>query len=57
MNFKDLRKESGMTQKQFSEYFNIPLRSIENWETKKRSCNQYLIDLMEYKLKKEGKIK
>lgn len=56
MTFKELRKASGMTQKQFSEYFGIPLRSIENWETGARNCNQYLIDLMQYKLQKENLI-
>ena len=42
-----------MTQKAFSEYFGIPLRTIENWEGGSRKCPQYLLDLMEYKLTKE----
>lgn len=29
---KKLRKEAGMTQKAFAEYFNIPLRTYEQWE-------------------------
>ena len=29
---KQMRKESGMTQAQFSEYFGIPKRTIEEWE-------------------------
>ena len=53
MTFKELRKASGMTQKEFATYFNIPLRSIENWEAGVRNCNQYLVDLMHYKLQKE----
>ena len=54
MTFKELRKASRMTQKEFANYFNIPLRSIENWESGARNCNQYLIDLMHYKLRNEG---
>lgn len=54
MTFKELRKASGMTQKQFSEYFGIPLRSIENWEADSNKCRPYLLDLMHYKLQKEG---
>lgn len=57
MTFKELRKASGMTQKDFSEYFGIPKRTIESWETEDRKCNDYIINLMEYKLKHEGIIK
>lgn len=54
MTFKELRKASGMTQKQFSEYFNIPLRTIENWDMDSEKCKPYLLELMHYKLQKEG---
>ena len=54
MSIKELRQLSKMTQKEFSEYFNIPKRSIENWEGGKRECPVYLVELMEYKLKNEG---
>lgn len=49
MNIKELRQLSEMAQKEFSEYFNIPKRSIENWEGDKRECPSYLLELMEYK--------
>ena len=29
---KKARKQAGMTQKEFSEYFGIPCRTIEDWE-------------------------
>lgn len=53
MTFKELRQQSGMTQKAFAEYFGIPLRTIENWERCVNKCPQYLLDLMEYKLNNE----
>lgn len=53
MTFKELRKASGMTQREFAKYFNIPRRSIENWEADSEKCKPYLLDLMEYKLRKE----
>ena len=56
MTFKELRQLSGMTQLAFAEYFEIPKRSIENWDTGARKCPEYLLKLMEYKLTKEGKI-
>jgi transcriptional regulator with XRE-family HTH domain len=51
---KELRTMVGMTQKEFSEYFGIPKRTIEDWERGARKYPQYLIELMEYKLIKEG---
>lgn len=54
MKFNELRKLSGMTQKAFAEYFEIPKRTIEDWDRGARKCPEYLIALMEYKLTKEG---
>ena len=55
---KELRTLSGMTQKAFSEYFDIPKRTVEAWEgtaeSSSRKCPEYLLDLMIYKLKNEG---
>ena len=53
-SIKELITASGMTQKDFSEYFGIPIRTIEDWSTGKRKPPSYLIDLMLYKLKKEN---
>lgn len=57
MSVKELRQKAKMTQKQFSEYFNIPRRTIEDWEVEKRQAPQYVYDLIEYKLIKENLIK
>lgn len=54
MTIKSLREASGMTQKAFAEYFGIPKRTVENWEGEKNQCPVYLLELMKYKLKKEG---
>ena len=56
MTFKELRQVSGMTQKEFAEYFKIPKRTIESWDEGARKCPEYLLKLMEYKLTKENKI-
>ncbi len=48
-----LRKETGMTQRAFAEYFKIPLRTYEQWERGKRKILGYLLRLMVYKLKTE----
>lgn len=56
MEIKSLRTASGMTQKAFAEYFGIPKRNIENWESGRASPPQGLTELMEYKLRNEGLI-
>ena len=53
MEFKELRKLSGMTQKEFSEYFGMSKRAVEEWDRGARKCPEYLMNLMEYKLRKE----
>lgn len=53
MNIKDLRNASGMDRKEFVEYFAIPYRTLQNWELDTRECPQYLLELIEYKLRKE----
>lgn len=57
MTFKELRERSGMTRQQFVDYFGIPYRTVQDWELGNRKCLQYVLDLMEYKLKNEGFIK
>lgn len=57
MTFKEMREKSGMSRKEFTEYFGIPYRTVQSWELGDRTCPDYLLNLMEYKLKKEGIIK
>lgn len=56
MTIKELRHNTGMTQKQFAEYFDISVRTVEGWEHKD-NAPEYLTKLMNYKLMNEGKIK
>lgn len=53
MILKQLRELSGMTRQQFCDYFSIPYRTVQDWELGNRKCPEYLLNLMEYKLKKE----
>ena len=57
MTFKELREASGMNKTQFAAYFGIPYRTVQDWELENRKCNDYIIALMEYKLKHEGLIR
>lgn len=55
MTFKEVRQQSGMTQAGFAKYFNIPKRTVENWEAGVNKCPEYLLDLIVYKLTHEAK--
>ena len=52
-DFRTLLKDSGMNIKQFSDYFEIPYRTIQNWNLGIRECPEYLLKLMQYKLENE----
>lgn len=54
MNVRELRTATGMTQKEFADYFDIPFRTLQNWEYGERKAPEYLLELIEYKLIKEG---
>lgn len=50
---KELREQTGLTQKAFSEHLGIPLRTIEDWEAGRRTPPDYIPRLIEYQLKFE----
>ena len=52
----DLRTASGMSRKDFAVYFGLPYRTLQAWEIGDREAPEYLVDLMEYKLRNENKI-
>lgn len=58
MNIKELREASGMSRTKFAEYFGINYRTVQSWEvsceSNARVCPTYLLNLMKYKLEKEG---
>ena len=61
MDFKDriveLRKSTGMTRKEFCEYFHIPSRTVTEWERDNRHAPEYVLRLLEYYIRMEGLIK
>lgn len=56
MTIKELRTLTGMSQQKFSDYLHIPTRTIENWESEKRTPPVYVVELIEYKLRNEKMI-
>ena len=50
------RTQSGMTQKEFANYFGIPYRTIQDWFAGRRKMPDYVLRLMLYKLEIEKKV-
>ncbi len=60
MKVKELRIKAGMSQRKFADYFEMPVRNIQNWESESQKSSRHLaeywVKLMEYKLVNEGLI-
>jgi len=46
-----------MNRREFAEYFNIPYRTVQDWELGNRQMPEYLFRLMEYKIRMEKLMK
>lgn len=52
-----LRDSMEMNRREFCEYFEIPYRTVADWEFGKRNMPEYLFRLMAYKAAMENMIK
>ena len=46
---KRLRTNMGMNRKEFCDYYNIPYRTVTDWEAGKRKMREFVLELMEFK--------
>lgn len=53
MTIKELRQSTGLSQAAFSERFEIPRRTIEDWEAGRRNPPPYVPRLIEKLIEKE----
>ncbi len=54
---KELREQMGMNRKEFCVYFDIPYRTVQDWEAGKREMPDYVLRLLWYKAQMEKLIK
>jgi len=47
---KEIRNSTGLSQSKFSKALNIPLRTVQAWETGERSCPVYVVELIAYRV-------
>lgn len=53
MNIRDMRKQLGDTQSEFAERYNIPFRTVQNWETGMRKPPEYILELLKARIKED----
>lgn len=46
VKLKALRKKTGFSQSQFSEYFGLPLRCVQEWEQERKEVKPYIVQLL-----------
>lgn len=47
MQIKEIRNALGVTQKEFSRIYKIPVRTIQDWERGERTPPEYVVELLE----------
>ncbi|MEG1847381.1 MAG: helix-turn-helix transcriptional regulator [Lachnospiraceae bacterium] len=50
MDIKEARTKANLTQREMSDIFEIPIRTISNWESGSRACTDYVEKLIVEKL-------
>ena len=50
----ELRASTGMNRKEFCKYFQIPYRTVTEWELDNRHAPEYVLRLLEYYIQNEG---
>lgn len=48
-NVKELREQMGMNRREFCDYYGIPYRTVQDWESEKRELPDYLLRLLKYR--------
>lgn len=54
---KELRESTGMNRKEFCDYFQIPYRTVTEWERDNRHAPEYVLRLLEYYIRSEKLMK
>lgn len=53
MNIREMRGRLGDTQSEFAARYNIPFRTVQNWETGLRKPPEYIIELLENRIRED----
>lgn len=50
---REIRELTGLNRKEFCEKFDIPYRTVSDWELEKRHAPEYVLRLLEYYIRNE----
>ena len=53
----ELRESTGMNRREFCDYFQIPYRTVTEWERDNRHAPDYVLHLLEYYIRTEKLMK
>ena len=53
---KTNKRKMGMNRREFSDYYGIPYRTVQDWEAEKRELPDYLLRLLKYRAEIECRI-
>lgn len=53
MNIREMRAQLGDTQSQFAERYQIPFRTVQNWEAGVRKPPEYMVKLLEQRIRED----
>ena len=53
IDIRDMRKQLGDTQSEFAERYNIPFRTVQNWEAGVRKPPEYIMGLLQARIKED----
>lgn len=53
MNIREMRTQLGDTQSEFAARYQIPFRTIQNWETGLRKPPEYIVNLLESRIRED----
>ena len=57
IEIKKLREQTGMNRKEFCEFFDIPYRTVTEWERGNRNAPDYVLRLLAYYIRMEKMVK
>lgn len=57
MTVKEIRQSTGLSQGKFCEALGIPVRTLQKWEIGERSCPEYVVGLIAYRVQHDPQFK
>ena len=57
LTIREIRASTGLSQAKFCEVLDIPLKTLQHWEAGRRSCPDYVVKLIIYRVQHDESIR